>query len=541
MRSSCRPVLLALLLCPLLAACGPETARGPEEGAKAPAAAATPPGPAPAVTGERRPWIVVGIDGGEWKIVRELWQRGRLPHFRTLAERGVSAELQTKYTASPIIWTTIATGVTPDVHGITGFVIPTDEGDVPVSSTLRRAPALWNMLGYTKRNVAVLGWWASWPAEEVPGGIVVSDRATLGVPDRVTPASFLARVDDARERAEAAGLPFTSERDRLNSVLVRELAGDLARGDLDLLLSYFHGVDVVSHRYFKYYRPQVFDPPPTPEEIVEHGEVIPNEYQAVDEVLGALLEIAPDANLLVISDHGFHASRPEDVRVLIHLDDLLDRLGYRDPEDLESSRLYTFASEDFRRARWMRFGDAVPEAEKAGVRAAFERDLARITYANGEPAFRVRDAGPKDHKIGPVDFVVIVRQAPATEDLLLDGDPEPLRGVIRDVSRLSGTHGEHTDGIFLAAGPNVDPAADLTGIRIHDVTPTLLYGLGLPVGDDFAGRAWTELFAEPFRRRHNLRTVASWQPALDRGESRVTRSAEDEALLEELGALGYIE
>src|SRR6185436_6639786 len=124
----------------------------------------------------RRPLVVIGLDGAEWRVIRKLWDEGKLPNLRRIADRGVTATLRTAYNSSPVIWTTIATGVRPVEHGITAFVVPTPQGDVPISSDVRKVPALWNMLTKVGRRVAVLGYWGSWPAEKV-NGVVVSDRA----------------------------------------------------------------------------------------------------------------------------------------------------------------------------------------------------------------------------------------------------------------------------------------------------------------------------------------------------------------------------
>src|ERR1700724_983671 len=111
------------------------------------------------------PLLVIGIDGGEWRVVHRMWRDGELPNLRRLADRGTTATLETAYNASPVIWTTIATGVTPAEHGITDFVVPSPHGDVPISSMVRRVPALWTMLTQAHRRVAVLGWGGSWPAD----------------------------------------------------------------------------------------------------------------------------------------------------------------------------------------------------------------------------------------------------------------------------------------------------------------------------------------------------------------------------------------
>ena len=123
-----------------------------------------------------RPVVFVGVDGAAWVAIEDLWSQGRMPNLRALADRGVSSKLKPNADDSPVIWTSMVTGVRPGRHGIVDFVLPTVQGDLPVSSTVRRVPAIWNMLTTAGRRVAVLGWWASWPAEPV-NGIVVSDRA----------------------------------------------------------------------------------------------------------------------------------------------------------------------------------------------------------------------------------------------------------------------------------------------------------------------------------------------------------------------------
>src|SRR5207247_1642886 len=46
---------------------------------------------------------------------------------------------------------------------------------IPVTSNLRRVPALWNRFSDAGRKAGFTGWWASFPAERVKG-YVVSDR-----------------------------------------------------------------------------------------------------------------------------------------------------------------------------------------------------------------------------------------------------------------------------------------------------------------------------------------------------------------------------
>lgn len=532
---------MASLLALGLSGCSPRDAGSPEA-------------PADAEASTRRPLVVLGIDGASWKVIEKLWDEGRLPHFQELAERGVRASLKTHYNSSPVIWTTLATGVRPEEHGITDFVVPTPAGDVPVSSTVRRAPALWNMLTAARRKVAVLGWWASWPAEEV-AGVVVSDRAERDLPDRVSPPDFENRFEEARAKAEAGPTLFDSNpgatlRDEVMSDLGSQLAGE----GYDLTLIYLRGVDIVCHHYWKYWQPEAFpDLSFDGEELERLGGKVPREYEAADEALGRILDGAgAGANVVVISDHGFRAAPEEIVRVFLDLDLLLQRLGYQERRadgsvDFSRSRFYAYGSPDFRKAKLVRFslagreeGGIVQDEERDRLRRELTAELAKITYGDGSPVFYVR--GPRRHeRRSRADFVVVVSNKEPTEELLYDGRPGLLEGVVSSITRISGTHSEGTDGIFLAAGPDVDPKADLTGIDIHDITPTLLYALGLPVAENFAGRAWTELFRPEFREANPLRTLPTWDPAWARPrEERVRSTQLDEEMIRELKSLGYL-
>ena len=469
--------------------------------------------------GRRAPLIVIGIDGGEWKVIHRLWAEGKLPNLKALADRGTAASLRTAYNSSPVIWTTIATGVTPPVHGITDFVVATPQGDVPISSEVRKVPALWNMLSRAGRRVAVLGWWGSWPSEEV-NGIVVSDRALLDLPDRVSPTAYLPTFfSDLRAADADPGLFHEDEPERRDRVVART-AEKLAQEGFDLVLVYFRSPDIVSHNHWKGFEPERF--PGSPELDASQGEV-PRIYEAVDREIGRIVAAAPpDANVLVLSDHGFHAAQGEEIKVFFDMDALLARLGYR-------SRVYTYATPAFRPAKVLRFTQ--PDGN---LRRQLEADLAAVTNERGEPVLAVRDVRPKRGEDG--DLVAVVQLEKVTKTLLVRG--RPFGGVVQSISRISGTHTRTTHGIFLAAGPDIQKGAALEGIHIHDIAPTILYGLGLPVAEDFAGQPRTDLFSEAFRSSHPVRTVRTWGVREEGGKARSSEADED--LLNELRSLGYI-
>jgi len=491
------------------------------------------------------PFILFGVDGADWEVIEWMWEQDRLPHLKRLADRGVAAPLETFHHASPVIWTSVATGVMPDVHGITEFVVPTIKGDQPVSSTLRRVPALWNMVTATGGRVAVLGWWASWPVEEV-NGTIISDRAIHEIPDRVWPPEHLTVFDAdlARLRAEEKGGKPTSmlEADRI----LGRVAVDFAGENYDLVLLYLRGVDICCHFHWRAFEPKAF-PDAESSELEAERELIAREYELVDRTLGTLLEASgPDVNIIVMSDHGFDATDGVTTHMRLSFDAVLERLGFLtmtgDGIDFGQTELYSYASPERLLAKKVRFalagreeGGRVTAAEQEEIRDRLEAALETVTYAGGAPVFTVRDATAKKRDRG-ADFLVEVLTDGARKPLKVAG--VPLRGAIRSLSRLTGTHGRKTPGIFIAAGPDIDPRVEPEGLRVIDVPPTVLYAIGLPVAEDFAGRARTELFTGAFRDTHSPQTIPTWGK---RKEGVGRASAVDEELVDQLRALGYIE
>jgi predicted AlkP superfamily phosphohydrolase/phosphomutase len=493
--------------------------------------------------------LVVGIDGADWNVIHELWDQGRLPHLRRLAQDGAQAELGTDYGASPVIWSTIATGRPPEVHGITDFVAATDRGSVPVSSSLRRVPALWNIASRARLRTAVLGWWASWPAEEV-AGVVVSDRAHLALDRIVYPENYLESFLLEREKARSGNPGFGgalsepdvwmedgAERDRIVAHEARRLVGL----GFDLFLVYFRAVDIASHRYWKYLEPRHY-PSVTEVEARESAHVIPTVYDATDQAIGEILAASPQANVFVISDHGF-ISGPEQAFVNLSAERLLERLGFLvrngDAVDFSRSVAYPFESPDHARKKKFRISKEgrepsgmVRAKDVPDALAELTRALAEITYDNGTPVFQIRGRD-LDAK---ADLVAEVNITDPTLEIVADG--RKYEDVVLYVNRISGTHGRKTHGIFIAAGPDVLPGARLDGITIFDVAPTILYALGLPTADDFSGKPRVELFQKEFRNRHPVRTLPSWGTMSSWG---VESSPVDSKILEELRALGYLE
>jgi len=145
--------------------------------------AAVPPGAAtvPEIAGASTsapPVIFVGLDGADWELLDRLVADGSMPELARLLREGASGVLETQHPPlSPLVWTSMMTGLSPLDHTILDFTRfnPATGTKEPITSDERREPAVWNMASWAGRRVLSVGLWATYPAEPV-NGTLVSDR-----------------------------------------------------------------------------------------------------------------------------------------------------------------------------------------------------------------------------------------------------------------------------------------------------------------------------------------------------------------------------
>ncbi|HEV3410377.1 MAG TPA: alkaline phosphatase family protein [Chthoniobacterales bacterium] len=281
--------------------------------------------------------LLVGWDAADWKLIQSLLEAGKMPVLEGLIERGVSGRISTlQPIVSPVLWNSIATGKHADKHGILGFVEPSPDGNGvrPVSSTSRRAKALWNILSQHGYRSCVVGWYASHPAEPI-NGCILSDRFQTTVenastvraldPAAVHPPELLElaeelRVSPAELTAEqlrpffAHELPDTTKdiRPHLMAKLLAECASIhnaatyfAEHEQWDLLAVYYDAIDHFGHGFMEYHPPAMAHV--STQDAAIYGHVMEAVYRFHDLMLGRLLELAgPDTTVLLLSDHGFY-------------------------------------------------------------------------------------------------------------------------------------------------------------------------------------------------------------------------------------------
>ena len=133
--------------------------------------------------------FVCGVDAMDPRLTRKYIDMGLMPNAKKMLERGAAREdlvmLGCMPTVTPPQWTTMATGATPQVHGITSFYRLGGDLDLinmNLDSRLCRAEQLWNVTA--EAGIKTLVW--HWPGSAWPPS---SDSPNLTVVDGSSPGS----------------------------------------------------------------------------------------------------------------------------------------------------------------------------------------------------------------------------------------------------------------------------------------------------------------------------------------------------------------
>jgi hypothetical protein len=300
-----------------------------------------------------RKLLLIGVDGLDPDTVHRMISRGLMPRLGVLMARGAHGELATlRDSYSPIIWTTVATGKLPTRHGVKGtFRLPGVETpvqefplgigctrllkqvaavgvwrSVPLSGAMRRVDALWNIASGSGLRTAVVGWWPSWPAEEVRG-LMVTDRFWPMARDGAAPPANTffppGALDQLRSQVVGRqGVPAAlshqlglggSATDPRETQLLDQVAADLthlriavrAQADADLTMVYLRSIDVFSHLVGRYSKATI-DAEGRVDRSTTYGPTLGELYKVIDRWLGDLVDGAGDSvNVIICSDHGF--------------------------------------------------------------------------------------------------------------------------------------------------------------------------------------------------------------------------------------------
>jgi tetratricopeptide (TPR) repeat protein len=205
---------------------------------------------------------------------------------------------------------------------------------------MRRVKALWNMLSDVGRKVAVVGWWATWPAETVNGTIVSDHTAyhflfregqtgtknpigTVHPPELQEVVDRMVRRPTSLTLSELAPFVNISEEEFEQPFAFDDPLGHFKwafataesyrdiglhiwkHQEPDALMVYIEGVDSSSHLFGHLFRADGLAGELAAQQ-QRYGGTVEAMYRYVDGIVGEYMQAVDDeTTLIVLSDHGF--------------------------------------------------------------------------------------------------------------------------------------------------------------------------------------------------------------------------------------------
>jgi predicted AlkP superfamily phosphohydrolase/phosphomutase len=416
---------------------------------------------------------VIGLDGATWDILDPLIEQGKLPVFKKLKENGSWSRLRTfEPTLSAVVWTSIATGKSMLKHGIVDWVFVNKQKiQVPYSSSEKRTPSIWEMMDEKGRRSVVLGWFVTNPPDAIKG-VMVSDS--------FAPALFrsFSRKNGSRDFSDTV----------------------YPRAEFKGLFDYFNRVQREGALNY-------------PRLVQEMG--IPDYLRQYQERYG---KYPGRVHILSVWNSFLAYNRIEDL--------LIDRYLEKDDYDLFLAyyRLpdifFHFATLFLDKEYHDRLDTLIESREpSAADLAEFNLKMADISL----PLLRDKE----------VLLEKIYDRAVKENAYLIIASDHGFRLTSKGYNHYrlpSGTL--PPDGILMMLGPDVKRNAEIQA-TVYDITPTILYLSGLPVGLDMDGQPLLGAFTskKPFRT-----TVYTKMKHLPGKEDR----ERNQKKIEELKTLGYL-
>ena len=286
--------------------------------------------------------LLIGWDAADWQTIWPCIKKGYMPALKSIMDRGVYGNMATLNPSfSPMLWTTVATGKTPDKHGVLGFleVMSNQKGIRETTSASRKTRALWNIFHNQGLKSNLVGWWPSFPAEPI-NGVVVSDHFHKNQKSRekikplktgiIHPKSYEKTLENLRffsdEFTTSHLLPFIPNAKKIDfknekhfkkfstflnmlseNCTVHNVFTNLIRTtEWDFTAVYYDLIDHIGHTFMEFYPPKMKNVNDLDYEIF--NQMVDHAYRFQDMMLARTLElIDDDTTIIIMSDHGFES------------------------------------------------------------------------------------------------------------------------------------------------------------------------------------------------------------------------------------------
>jgi predicted AlkP superfamily phosphohydrolase/phosphomutase len=533
--------------------------------------------------------LLVGIDGGSFRILKPGISSGNLETFKKLVEEGVSSTLTS--TIPPVTipaFSTLMTGKNPGKHGVFDFMSEDNGHTRLTNGTCINGPTLWRILSGAGRKCIVVNVPMTYPPEEI-NGIIVSGMMTPSGRNFTHPEGLAETLDNLTD-----GYPVRFDRQVKTTKKAKYIQAIhtmiekrkkaifylLENWEWDVFVVLFRATDIISHGFWS-----------NPREVLRV-------YEHIDKVIGKLVKRNPEAYVFIFSDHGFKSySKYFHVNVFLKSLNLLktrkrnkitpnpflQQMGLQDIQGGIIYYLLTRLGITRRRLRTLLpykmrkllrrvtpsfllrriprinlevdieeskayFACTVSDASQSiAINASNQKEYDSIVRYIKQQLVNLVDPETGDEVVKQVfhkDEIYhgqFIDQAPDIVILLHEGYQASGEinspHIIEPAAYERGTH--EMEGVFIAKGQYIKSGTELNEIGIQDIAPTILHLLAVPIPEDVDGKIRHKIFqagSPPTKRKPTFYNPEQKQ----RREHQFTKSEEEE-IKERLRNLGYID
>ncbi|HDH50973.1 MAG TPA: hypothetical protein ENH04_06155 [Nitrospirae bacterium] len=550
-----------------------------------------------------RRFLVIGLDGATFDIIKPMLKEGRLPTFQKLMNEGAWGELRsTTLPVTPPAWASFMTGKNPGKHGAFGFYSHKDGSyDTELATGLTiRAKKIWDYFDPSKK-IGLIDIPLTFPPEKINGCMisgmpVPSEQSIFTYPPELH-TEIISEIGDymidrhLMERSRSN--PVESLKQLYSYTRMRKEAAEYlikTKGPFDFFMVVFRGTDFIQHAAFKFLDDEYSSS--HIEETKKFRDVIFQMYEKMDGYLAALIELAgEDTTVVLMSDHGggplrkrFHLNRwmkkegflvlkgNSPMRLTIRhkkISELLDkvRLSFLKaflPEWIKSVSIplphsYMLSPVDL--VDWQKtrayanliWSDGVIRINLEGREPKGIVDESRCEELKEHIIEKLKKVKDPDsgleviaaaHKREEIYSGPFVQEAP--DILLLTRNQEYaftsslLGDEIFETPQDPTPANHRMNGIFLIKGPDIKKGLNLPVKDIVDVAPTILYLMGNSVPEDMDGKVIKDAIEQDFQEKHPVTYVK--EDEYDRHKSDKVQFSDEEIdkIQEGLRNLGYM-